>query len=172
MRRRGSGMRCQRGFVLLAVLVALVLAALGAVEIGQRRQDERRRAAEEELLFVGEQFRAAIESYWRQSPGRARALPTRLSDLLQDPRFPQARRHLRKVFLDPMAPGQDWGLVRQGEAIVGVFSRSEGSPFRRSGFTEIQVQAGFETASSYADWRFMARLPNPTAPSPFTTKNP
>lgn len=166
------GTRRRRGFVLLAVLVALVLAALGAAEVGQRRADERRRMAEEELLFVGEQFRAAIESYWRQSPGRVRALPTRLSDLLQDPRFPQARRHLRKVFLDPLAPGQAWGLVRQGEAIVGVYSRAEGSPFRRSGFTDIQAQAGFETAGSYADWRFTARLPGPATPSPFTTKRP
>lgn len=165
--------RPARGFVLLAVLVALVLATLGAAEIGQRRVDERRRDAEEELLFVGEQFRTAIESYWRQSPGRARALPTRMADLLQDPRFPQARRHLRKVFLDPLAPGRDWGLVRQGEAIVGVYSQAEGSPFRRSGFTEIQAQAGFETARSYADWRFMARLPGPNAASsPFTTKRP
>lgn len=161
-----------RGYVLLAVLVALMLAALGVADHGQRRADERRRDAEEELLFVGEQFRTAIESYWRQSPGRARALPTRLSDLLEDRRFPQARRHLRKVFLDPLDPRQDWGLVRQGEAIVGVYSRAEGSPFRRSGFTELQLQAGFDSARSYAEWRFVARLPNPVAPSPFTPKTP
>lgn len=160
MRRAASGARLgrpSRGFVLIGVLVVLTLAALAAAQVGQRRAEQRQRDAEEELLFVGEQFRAAIEAYWRDSPPRARALPRNLNDLLLDPRFPQPRRHLRRLYADPMEPGREWGLVRQGGAIVGVYSQAGGEPFRKVGFRDTQV--GFENALQYADWRFVARLP-------------
>lgn len=160
MRRAVCGVRVRRparGFVLLGVLAVLTLAALAAVHVGQRRAEQRQRDAEEELLFVGEQFRAAIEAYWRDSPARARALPRSLDDLLLDPRFPQPRRHLRRLYADPLEPGREWGLVRQGGAIAGVYSQAAGEPFRKVGFRE--AQAGFENALQYADWRFVARLP-------------
>lgn len=166
MRRNAApslGRRPARGFVLIGVLVLLTLAALAAAQVGQRRADQRQRDAEEELLFVGEQFRAAIESYWRDSPARARALPRSLDDLLLDPRFPQPRRHLRRLYADPLSPGLEWGLVRQGGAIVGIYSQAPGEPFRKAGFRE--SQSGFENALQYADWRFLARLPAaPPAP--------
>lgn len=144
----------QRGVVLLGVLVMLaVLAGLGA-EIGMRWADERQRADEEELLFVGEQYRQAIESYWRSSPGGVRQWPTSLEDLLADNRFPMPRRHLRKLFRDPVAPDQPWGLVQLGSGIVGVHSQSDAEPFRRSGFGP--RQARFAEAQRYADWKFTA----------------
>lgn len=143
-----------RGVVLLGVLVLLaVLAALGA-EIGMRWADERQRDDEEELLFIGEQYRAAIESYWRSSPGGVRQFPTRLEDLLADNRFPTPKRHLRKLYHDPVAPELPWAEIRLGRAIVGVHSQSEAEPFRRSGFT--LRQARFAEAQRYADWNFTA----------------
>ena len=59
----------QRGFVLIGLLVALTLAAIAAVQTGQRLADSRRQAMEVELLFVGEQYRSAILSYWGGAPG-------------------------------------------------------------------------------------------------------
>ena len=44
----------QSGFVLIGLLVALTLAAIAAVQTGQRLADSRRQAMEVELLFVGE----------------------------------------------------------------------------------------------------------------------
>ena len=164
MSTRGLPQRREQGAILLVTLVALTLAAAAAVDHGQRRADERRRQAEAELLFIGEQYRQAIESYWRQSPGAARAMPTRLSELLQDPRVPFVRRHLRKAFSDPLLPGEEWGLVKQGNAIVGVYSLAPGTPFRRIGFSE--AQRGFDDAASYAQWRFMARVPSDMRPRP------
>jgi type II secretory pathway pseudopilin PulG len=146
----------QQGIVLIGVMVLLALAALAAVQYSQRRVHERQREAEEELLYIGEQYRLAIESYWRNSPGRTRVLPTRLEDLVQDPRFPQPRRHIRKLYADPLDPGSAWGLVKQGNALVGVFSQAEGMPFRTTGFADANV--GFDGATSYADWKFKAKV--------------
>ncbi|CAD5373341.1 Type II secretion system protein [Rubrivivax sp. A210] len=154
-RRRGQGER-ERGMVLMGVLVALALAALLAAQAGQRLADTRQREAEEELLFVGDQYRRAIESYWLQSPGGRRNLPRRVDDLLNDTRFPVPRRHLRKAWADPLEPGRPWGLVRQGEGLVGVYSEAPGTPFRQAG-PELGLP-GFEGASRYADWRFLAQL--------------
>jgi hypothetical protein len=98
-----------------------------------------------------------------------KVLPTRMDELLQDPRFPQARRHLRKLYADPLAPASEWGLLRQGEAIVGVYSKAPGTPFRKAGFSE--AQAGFENAERYADWRFVVRLPT-SHPSTVSKQQP
>lgn len=152
-------MKCRRdGFVLLGVLVSLALITLFAAAAGQRLADRRQRDAEAELLFVGEQYRQAIASYWAVSPGGVHTLPTRVEDLLLDSRFPQPRRHLRRPYADPLAPKQPWGLVRSGVAILGVFSQAAGEPFRQSGFDD--AERDFEGARSYAGWRFTFRAPN------------
>lgn len=162
--------RRARGMLLLGVLVLLgVMAALGA-EIGMRWADDRQRADEEELLFVGEQYRQAIESYWRSTPGGVRQWPTRLDDLIADNRYPQPRRHLRKLYPDPVAPDQPWGLVQVGAGIVGVHSQSEAEPFRRSGFT--MRQAGFTGAARYADWKFSVVVPAGPLPTNPAAKPP
>ncbi len=149
--------RNRHGFVLIGVLIALGLTALAAVQTGQRLIDSRRRDSEAELLFVGEQYRQAIASYGRATPGGVRRWPTRLEDLLEDRRFPQPRRHLRKLYPDPLSPESPWGLLNQGSAVIGVYSQAPGTPFRQTGFGS--GQRGFENAQTYADWRFVADLP-------------
>jgi type II secretory pathway pseudopilin PulG len=143
--------------MLIGMLIVLSLAALAAVQGGQHLSDKRQRASEEDLLYVGEQYRQAIESYWRQSPNGVRSLPARLDDLVLDSRFPQPRRHLRKLYADPMAPDAPWGVIKLGNAVVGVYSQAEGVPFRQAGFRG--VQASFENAQHYADWRFNFTVP-------------
>lgn len=159
--RRHGG--TQRGFLLLGMLVALALLSLVAVGTGQRLADQRQRENEAELLFVGEQYRLAILSFWRDSPGGVRRWPTRLDELLEDQRFPMPRRHLRRLYPDPLAPDRPWGLVTQGAAILGVYSDAPGVPFRRAGFAP--AHASFENASRYADWRFLAEPPAPAQPA-------
>jgi type II secretory pathway pseudopilin PulG len=155
----------QRGFMLIGMLIVLSLAALAAVQGGQHLSDKRQRDSEEDLLYVGEQYRQAIESYWRQSPNGVRSLPARLDDLVLDPRFPQPRRHLRKLYADPIAPEVAWGVIKLGNAVVGVYSQAEGVPFRQAGFSA--VQAGFDNAQHYADWRFVFTVPaNAPTPTP------
>jgi type II secretory pathway pseudopilin PulG len=160
--------RAQGGFLLISVLILLALLSLAAVETGQRSADARQRQAEDELLFVGEQYSQAIESYWRKSPGGIRMLPSQIDDLIEDHRFPQPVRHLRKRYVDPLAPSQEWGLVRQGSALIGVYSQARGEPFRTTGFAADRI--AFEGARSYSDWQFVASVNKAKLPAASTAR--
>ena len=141
--------------LLLGVLVFMAVASMMLAGASQRWADTRQRDAEEELLYVGQQYRKAIESYYLRSPGRLRQFPLRLQDLVQDPRFPQPVRHIRRLWPDPVAPDKEWGLIMQSGAIVGVYSQSTGQPFRSANFDPALPQT-FSKAKTYKDWRFVA----------------
>ena len=84
------------------------------------------------MLFVGNQFRQAIRSYVQAGPGQ---YPATLKDLLLDPRSPTPRRHLRRLFIDPITGKPDWGLVLAPEGgIMGVHSLSSREPLKRANF--------------------------------------
>ncbi len=155
--------RQQHGMLLIGVLIFIALSALTAVHAGPRWFDARQRAAEEELLFVGEQYRQAIESYWREAPNKVHQLPASIDDLLSDKRFAFPKRHLRKEFRDPLAPKEPFGELRQGNALVGVYSRTEGAPFRQAGFAG--AQKAFNGAQSYSDWKFQFTPPPVSVPA-------
>ena len=154
-RRRDSGL------VLYAVLLLLVLASLGALVGAEVWATAVKREREAQLLFVGEQYRRAIESYWRASPTDAKALPTSFDVLLQDDRFPMPVRHLRRLYPDPIDAKAGWGVVKAGNGILGVYSRSEDIPLKRSGFPSNLLS--FEGAATYKQWRFVFQLPRPGA---------
>jgi type II secretory pathway pseudopilin PulG len=147
----------QRGLTYIAVLFLIALhgTVLGAVGIlwhtAQQREKER------ELLFVGDQFRRAIRAYAQSGPGAAGQLPKSLDDLIRDPRLPGIKRHLRKVFVDPMTGTMEWGLVKtpDGAGIAGVYSRSEDAPFKTANFQPDDKE--FEGAAKYSEWKFQYR---------------
>ena len=149
---------------MLACLVVL------AVQLGQRGADQRQRRLESELLFVGEQYRKAILSYYVNSPVGQKRWPLRLQDLVEDKRFPLPKRHLRQLYRDPLAPDTDWALVREGGGIVGVYSEALGQPFRQADLP--WNRKGFTGATRYADWRFVAEAPVPVAAAPGTPVRP
>lgn len=90
-----------------------------------------------------------------------RGYPATLDELLKDERFPGVRRHLRKVFVDPMTGKTEWGLVQVSGRIVGIHSLSTAVPIKQAGF-EGDEQA-FTGAQSYAEWVFgsVAQMPTP-----------
>jgi type II secretory pathway pseudopilin PulG len=146
----------QRGMLLLGVLVIMALGSWSAVTAAQRWADARQRDAEAELLLVGRAYQQALESYYFRSPAGLRQFPTRLEDLLTDPRYPAPVRHLRQLYRDPMAPTVGWGLIRQGNGIVGVYSKAPGTPIKVANFDP--ALRGFDQAKRYADWRFTAHM--------------
>lgn len=155
MRLQGQGGFTYLGILFAVVLMGLVLAGTGEVwYMGQRRDKE------VQLMFVGSQFSQAIRSYYDRSPG-AKEYPRRLEDLIRDNRFPFVVRHLRRLYLDPVTNSPDWGLVKAGDRIVGVYSQAPGQPLKQHGFP-IAYQH-FEGQESYKGWVFSALDSQPSA---------
>jgi type II secretory pathway pseudopilin PulG len=142
------------GFSYVFVLAMVAALSLGLSAVGAVWQTEVRRERERELLFVGQQYREALNRYAKESPAGTPRHPEKLEDLLLDRRSAAIRRHLRRPFVDPMTGKADWGLIRQNGRIVGVFSKASGTPLMAKGFpTEL---TGFDKAASYSEWRFVA----------------
>jgi type II secretory pathway pseudopilin PulG len=158
----------QRGFTYVGLLLAVALAGVALAAVGTLWSTTAKRDREAELLFVGNQFRLAIGSYYDGTPG-AKRYPQRLEELLEDKRLPVTRRHLRRLYADPMTGMPDWDLVRLPDgAIVGVRSWSEAKPLKAANFAP--SDATFENAVTYRDWVF-AHAPlrgaeKPAAPAP------
>jgi type II secretory pathway pseudopilin PulG len=160
--------RHSNGLVLLGVLLLLALAAVAALVGAEVWATAAQREREEQLLFVGDQYRRAIESYWRATPGRVRSLPNSLEVLLEDDRFPMPVRHLRRLYRDPLEAQAEWGLVKIDSGIAGVYSNSDSMPLKRRGFPA--RYADFEDARDYKQWRFVFQAPGqavrPAPPRP------
>ena len=155
----------QRGFTYLAVLFLVALMGLALTGIATVWHTAAQREKERDLLYVGKQFRLAIESYYEGSPGALKKYPPNLEELLKDSRFPGIRRHLRRIYRDPVGGGSEWGLVPAPEGgIMGVHSLSADAPLKRGNFRE--AERGLADKGRYADWQFVYRpaQPNPAQP--------
>jgi type II secretory pathway pseudopilin PulG len=142
----------QRGFSYLGVLVIIAVMGAGLAAFGQLYSHASQREKERELLFIGNQFRDAIASYYNKSPG-AKVYPKKLEDLLEDRRFPMPQRHLRRVYNDPMTGKADWGMVEApGGGFMGVHSLSEETPVKSGNFSA--KNQAFEGAEHYTKWMF------------------
>jgi type II secretory pathway pseudopilin PulG len=140
------------GYALLALLILVAISGLALGAASTIWTTTSTRDKEQQLIWTGLQFRDAISSYVKNSPGGAQ-YPRRLGDLLEDPRFPNVRRHLRQIYRDPFTGEANWGLVKNGDLIIGVYSLAPGAPIKKAGFA-----AGLESfaeASSYGDWKFV-----------------
>lgn len=144
----------QRGFTYLGLLFAVALAGIALAGTGVLWHLESRREKEKELLFIGEQYRQAIGSYYDKSPSGIKQYPEKLDELIEDKRFPTPLRHLRRLYRDPMMADGEWELIRQQDRIIGVASRSQEKPVKIGGFA-VDLQ-DFEGAERYADWRFVS----------------
>lgn len=156
----------QRGAVLLGALLVIMLAGLATLTYTQSWYAAKQRDLEDELLFIGQQYQAALESYYRSSPGPVKHLPVTLEELVRDARFPQPVRHLRRLYADPLEPQTPWAIVRRGPQIVGVYSQAGGEPIKRADF-DLGLEA-FTGARSYAAWQFLfvPRTVTPATRSP------
>lgn len=142
------------GYTYIGLLILVALLGLALSAAAELTSTALQRERELELLFVGAAYAEAIDSYRRHSPG-ARTFPEKLEDLMKDPRLPVVRRHIRKLYPDPMTGTMDWGLVRgPGNGIVGVYSKSEDAPIKQANFPR---RFNFAGAKSYQEWKFIAR---------------
>ncbi len=100
----------EKGFVYLWALFAVVLAGVAMAGAGQMWQVKSQREKEAELMFIGEEFRKAIMSYYNAN---SKQYPASLEDLLKDSRSVNIKRHLRKIYIDPMTNTSEWGIVEE-----------------------------------------------------------
>jgi len=167
------------GFTYLGVLFVVAIMGAGLALVGQMWQTAALREKESELLYVGNQYRVAIERYVRSGGG---LYPRTLQDLIKDPRSVTARRHLRQLYPDPITGTSEWAIVKAPDGgILGVHSRSEAEPLKTANFK--LRDKDFERAKKYSDWKFVyapalqakpaaAASPTPGAAGPGQASSP
>ena len=142
-----------RGFTYIGLLIFLAILGLASgmtLSVGSFMQQ---RISEDELLYIGAQYSAAIKGYFESSPAGLRQFPSKLDDLLRDPRYPGVRRHLRKVYVDPITGKQEWETVAApGGGFMGIHSLSDRAPIKTSGFD--LAFATLADKKKYSEWVF------------------
>lgn len=156
--RAGRGVRSgQSGFTYLMVMALVAMLALSLSVVGPRWADETQRDREQELLKVGALYAQAIKSYYDASPGSLKQYPPDLQSLLVDTRFVGMRRHIRRLYSDPLQPTRPWGVIHGEDGrLRGVFSQDERTPFRR-----VSLQSDLldlSAANRYSQWLFSPRV--------------
>lgn len=144
------------GFTYIGLIVLLaILGLVGAagMKTGSLMQ---RAAAEEELLETGAAFSEALRSYAAATPKGQPQQPPNLEALLKDPRFPGVRRHLRRIFVDPMTGKAEWGVMSNGDGagVTGVYSLSAARPLKVGNFDARFLN--FDNKERISDWKFTA----------------
>jgi len=151
-----AGRHRQAGFTYLWLLAALAVLGLFLAVVGPMWATQAQREREAELLRVGTAYAQAIERYYAMSPNGVKTLPTRIDDLLLDPRFPTPVRHLRAAYLDPIDPSHEMEpILGAGGQWMGVHSASDLEPLRRVEWTD--GRHVIAPATHYRDWQFLAQ---------------
>lgn len=145
----------QRGFTYLSLII--LVAIIGLVGAASLKVNAllRRAAAEEDLLETGAAFSEALASYAAVTPKGQPPQPPTLQDLLRDPRSPTVRRHLRKIFVDPVTGKAEWGVMYLGDkvGVIGVYSLSNAKPLKIANFDARFLN--MENREKISDWKFM-----------------
>lgn len=130
------------GFTYIGLLWWVAISGVMLAALGQQWRMEGRRERETEMVFRARQIQAAIRSYQAASTDVGNSLPERLEDLIEDRRGPKPRRHLRRLWNDPVS-GKPWGELRAEGRIRGVYSNSDRIPL-----------AAPDGIQNYREWHF------------------
>lgn len=156
MSRAGRARSNQAGFSYAIVLVAVVVVGILAEGAHLAMARVLRADREAELLFRGQTYRRAIQSYY-EAGSPVKTYPASLEYLLHDPRSP-GRRHIRALYEDPFAEGENkqWNIVRAPDGgISGIASASREEPLKQANFP--RGLETFSVAKTYSDWIFEYR---------------
>ena len=147
-------LRKDAGFTYLALLFLVAVMGTVLAATGVMWSTAHQRNKERELLFIGNEFRKAIASYYERTPGTVKRYPKSFNDLLLDNRQLSTVRHLRRVYSDPMTSQVEWGIVRAPDGgIMGIYSLSAGATLKQSNFRE--KDNAFAAAKNYTEWKFV-----------------
>ncbi len=165
MRRGKPRLLRQAGFTYFGLMIVIMLIGIGLAVVGVVARTQVQREREQQLLFAGHQYRAAIMRFHAANGGR---LPHALEQLLSSDTGVAAadgtasgsggagivvQHFLRRLYPDPMTGQPDWQLLTVADGgIYGVASSSKAEPRKRAGFTD--EDKGFDDAPCYRAWRF------------------
>lgn len=139
----------QRGAVFPYFLLAYLGLSLMVAGGNFYTSHQAKRLKEMELLFVGNQYRQAIESFYQVQ----KTYPKNVDELINDPRFIN-RHHLRRPYRDPITGSPDWLILYSEDGkIVGVASSNTKEPVKKSNFSI--KNNSFSGSKSYQDWQFI-----------------
>ena len=150
-------LRTERGVTYLFLMFAIVVIGLTTTAAAKQWKAMVQRELEADLLYKGIEIQNALALYsatikaGRVMPGEV--YPQSLAELTRLP-----KPYLRKAYADPMSHG-DWEYLRSPTGgIMGVRSKSRGTPFKKHDFP--QAVRHLEGRASYHDWIF--QYPNPS----------
>ena len=141
------------GFTYIGLLIFIAISGVALAGVGIVWHQDAQREREKELLFIGEEFRNAIGSYYENSPSVPKQFPQKIEQLLLDDRFPTTKRHLRKFYKDPINRSNIWGLEIEQGHIIGLYSLSVQKPIKKYGFPP--QYDGFGQVDRYTQWKFV-----------------
>lgn len=158
-------MRRSAGYTYMTILFLVAIMSAGLGFVGEMWATTAQREREAELLYVGNQYRKAIERYYQNGP---RQFPRELAHLLQDSRKPNTERYLRRLYPDPLTGNPEWGLIKAPDGgIMGVHSLSNETPLKTDNFKLRDKE--FMGAAKYSDWKFVfTSVASPTTVLPRT----
>jgi len=147
-------MNGDKGFTYPAVLALIIIVSVSLMVVQKQWSTIVKREKEKELFFRADQIVNAIESFYLDASKGSQQYPRSFKILLKDNRVPGLKRHLRKIYKDPMTGNGDWGIIYDGKGgIKGVFSKSKKEPLKKGNFPE--VYKSFENKTKYSDWKFV-----------------
>jgi type II secretory pathway pseudopilin PulG len=145
------------GFTYIGLLIAVVILGVALSAVGTVWHTQMQREREQELLYIGRDFRAAVAAY---ANANGHQFPQDINDLLEDKRGPEPRHYLRRFYADPMTGAQDWTIIQADSlgfagfsGIVGIASSSNAKPLKKDGF--LTSEDAFKDAVGYSDWKFV-----------------
>ncbi|MES2206727.1 MAG: type II secretion system protein [Pseudomonadota bacterium] len=142
-----------KGIAYIALLCVLALMGLALAQAIPDLAHQRQHEKEAELLWIGEHYKKAIESYYQASPGSVKVYPKELSELLYDRRFFGIKRHLRRLYRDPMTGNIDWGVIKDKDGgIMAIYSQSTQPIIKETNFPPSLKY--LEGGKQYRDWKF------------------
>ncbi len=147
-------MNGNKGFSYPAALLMVIAVSISLMTARKQWSTIVQKEREKELIFRGGQIVKAITSYHDKEVSGKRKFPEKFEYLLKDNRYPGVKRHLRKLYKDPMTEDGKWGIIYElNGGIKGVFSLSNKEPIKKYGFSERYKH--FNNKKKYREWKFV-----------------